>query len=106
MSQADVFRQYADEAMRCAHQAQTEKEKQDLFDLAHTWTRAALRSEITIHGRGVRPLALLISADGIPRGLPQLPQPLAPRPRWKPRRRGPAGFLLRRIADRVAILHL
>jgi hypothetical protein len=55
MSQADVFRQYADEAMRCAHQAQTEKEKQDLFDLAHTWAQAALRSEVKIEGRGVVP---------------------------------------------------
>ena len=55
MSQADVFRQYAEETMRCAHEAQTEKEKQDLFDLAHTWAQAAWRSEVTMQGRGAVP---------------------------------------------------
>jgi hypothetical protein len=43
MSESDQFQQYADEAMRWACRAKTEKEKQ--ADLARTWTRAALQSE-------------------------------------------------------------
>jgi hypothetical protein len=55
MSQADEFRQYAEEALLCARQSTSEKERQDLLDLARTWTQAALRSEIKIEGRGVVP---------------------------------------------------
>ena len=43
MSQADEFRQYAEEAMRDAYQSKSEKEKEALIDLAHTWAQAALR---------------------------------------------------------------
>ena len=45
MSKADQFRQYAEEAMRWARQAKTEKEKQAYIDLARTWTQAAVQSE-------------------------------------------------------------
>jgi hypothetical protein len=45
MSKADQFRQYAEEALRWACQAKTEKEKQVYIDLARTWTQAAVQSE-------------------------------------------------------------
>ena len=43
MSQADEFRQYAEDAMRDAYQSKSEKEKEALIDLAHTWAQAAFR---------------------------------------------------------------
>ena len=48
MSEADQFRQYAQEAMRWAHQAKTEKEKRALLELARTWSQAALESDSTV----------------------------------------------------------
>jgi hypothetical protein len=45
MSKADQFQQYAEEAMRWARQAKTEKEKQAYIDLARTWTQAVVQSE-------------------------------------------------------------
>jgi hypothetical protein len=48
MSQADQFRQYAEEALRGAHQSKTEKNKQALIELARTWTQGALQSESTM----------------------------------------------------------
>ena len=45
MSQADQFRQYAEEALRWAYQSKTEKNKQALIMLARTWTQAAVQSE-------------------------------------------------------------
>jgi hypothetical protein len=45
MSNAEQFRQYAEEALFWARQAKTEKEKQAYADLALTWTRAAVQSE-------------------------------------------------------------
>jgi hypothetical protein len=48
MSKADQFWQYAEEAMRWARQAKTEKEKQSLIELARTWTQAAACSEGTV----------------------------------------------------------
>jgi hypothetical protein len=45
MSSADEFRHYADEALRRALQCQTEKEQRALFDLALTWTQAALKAD-------------------------------------------------------------
>ena len=45
MSQADQFRQYAEEALRWAYQSKTEKNKQALILLARTWTQAAQRSD-------------------------------------------------------------
>jgi hypothetical protein len=45
MSDADLFRQYAKEAMCGSAEATTENEKQGLLDLACTWVQAALASE-------------------------------------------------------------
>jgi hypothetical protein len=41
------FRQYAEEALRWAHQSKNEKEKEALIDLARTWMQATLESEST-----------------------------------------------------------
>jgi hypothetical protein len=46
-AKADEFRQYAEEALRWAHQSKTEKEKEALIDLARTWMQATLESEST-----------------------------------------------------------
>jgi len=48
MSEADQFRQYAEEAKRWVRQSKTENEKQVLIELARTWTQAAAESERTI----------------------------------------------------------
>ena len=48
MSEADQFRQYAQEAMRWARQAKTEKEKRALLELARTWSQAVLESDGTV----------------------------------------------------------
>jgi hypothetical protein len=48
MSEADQFRQYAQEAMRWARQAKTEKEKRALLELVRTWSQAALESDSTV----------------------------------------------------------
>jgi hypothetical protein len=45
MSEASQFRQYADEALRWAAKATTEKEKQSLMQLARTWAEAAAMSQ-------------------------------------------------------------
>ena len=45
MPKTDQFQQYADEAVRWACRAKTEKEKQAYMELARTWTRAALQSK-------------------------------------------------------------
>ncbi len=45
MSEIDQFWQYAREAMLSVGYAKTDEEKQDLIELAQTWTQAAL------HGR-------------------------------------------------------
>jgi hypothetical protein len=42
MSITDQFWQYANEAILLADNAETDEEKQTLFDLARTWTKAAL----------------------------------------------------------------
>jgi hypothetical protein len=41
MSDADLFRQYAKEAMRAASKSTSEDEGRALIDLACTWARAA-----------------------------------------------------------------
>jgi hypothetical protein len=46
-AKSDEFRQYAEEALRWAHQSKTEKEKEALIDLARTWMQATLESEST-----------------------------------------------------------
>jgi hypothetical protein len=48
MLQAHQFWQYAEEAMRSARHAKTDKDKRALLDLARTWSQAALRSESTV----------------------------------------------------------
>ena len=45
MSEADLFRQYAKEAMHEAAKATSENEKRTLIDLACTWSQAAVMSE-------------------------------------------------------------
>jgi len=47
MSSDSEFRRYAEEALRWAREAKSEKEKEKetLLDLAHTWMQAALQSE-------------------------------------------------------------
>ncbi len=44
MSKADEFCHFADVALRRAAQSKSEKEQQVLFNLALTWTQAALRA--------------------------------------------------------------
>ena len=48
MSEADQFREYAQEALLWACQSKTEKEKRDLLELARTWSQAALESGSTV----------------------------------------------------------
>jgi hypothetical protein len=45
MSEADLFRQYAKEAMRESSTVTSKNEKQSLTDLACTWMQAALMSD-------------------------------------------------------------
>jgi hypothetical protein len=45
MTEADLFRQYAKDAMRSSSQSTNENEKRDLLDLACTWAQAALMSQ-------------------------------------------------------------
>jgi hypothetical protein len=52
MSDADLFRQYAKEAMHVSSEATSENEKQTLIELACTWAQAALMSE-KVSGVGV-----------------------------------------------------
>jgi hypothetical protein len=42
MSKTDEFWQYAKEAILSASDAKTDEDRQGLFDLARTWTQAAL----------------------------------------------------------------
>jgi anaerobic glycerol-3-phosphate dehydrogenase len=45
MSKSNHFRQYAEEAMRSAHQSKIQDEKEAFIELARTWTAAAVQSE-------------------------------------------------------------
>jgi hypothetical protein len=45
MSEADLFRQYAKEAIRGSSKTTNENEKRSLIDLACIWAQAALMSE-------------------------------------------------------------
>jgi hypothetical protein len=47
MSKSDEFRRYAEEAMRWAREAKTEKDKAILIDIARTWITAATYREDT-----------------------------------------------------------
>jgi hypothetical protein len=48
MSEADLFRQYAKEAMHESSTVTGENEKESLIDLACTWVQAALMSDRVI----------------------------------------------------------
>jgi hypothetical protein len=54
MSDASVFRLFAEEAMRGAANAPNEDEKRALEELSCTWAQAALMSD-GVFGRGVPP---------------------------------------------------
>jgi hypothetical protein len=45
MSEADQFRQYAEEALRWALASTAEKERLSLMELARTWAQAAIASD-------------------------------------------------------------
>jgi hypothetical protein len=45
MSEADQFREYAQEALQWASGSTIEKEKRTLLELARTWSQAALESD-------------------------------------------------------------
>jgi hypothetical protein len=45
MTKADEFREYAEETLRWAYQANTAETKQAMLDLSYTWMQAALESE-------------------------------------------------------------
>jgi hypothetical protein len=51
MPTVDLFRQYAEEALRLAVQSKNEKEQLALIELVRTWTQAA---EATSQGAGVK----------------------------------------------------
>ncbi len=46
MTEAKEFWQFAKEAMQCASQSKDEDEKLNFMDLASTWARAALTSQM------------------------------------------------------------
>jgi hypothetical protein len=45
MTTADEYQQYAEECVRAASEAETEKERKAFLDMARAWTQAALRIE-------------------------------------------------------------
>jgi hypothetical protein len=57
MSVTDQFWQYANEAVLAACDAESDHEKQDLLDLARTWTQAALIERRTQANTGSMALA-------------------------------------------------
>ncbi len=54
MTDVDQFWLYAKEAMLLASDAETEQEKQTLFDLARTWAQAALLERASSGGHDSR----------------------------------------------------
>ena len=46
MTEAEEFRRYAEEALKCASQSKDEIEKRDLVGLASTWAKAAIASQM------------------------------------------------------------
>jgi hypothetical protein len=74
MSSADLFRRYADEALRRAMQCQTEKEQRALFDLALTWTQAALKAD-SVEPRAPVARSVPSAASSIPGG--RMPAPMS-----------------------------
>jgi hypothetical protein len=59
MSKTDQFWRYAKEAVLLANTAETDEEKQTLFDLARIWTQAALleRASSRDHDSQAEPIA-------------------------------------------------
>lgn len=57
MSKANEFWQYAEEAILSAHHAQSDEERRALFDLARTWTQAALIERHARSGTDTLPIA-------------------------------------------------
>ena len=51
MSETDQYWRYAKEAVLLASTAETDEEKQGLFDLARTWTQAALQERASSNDR-------------------------------------------------------
>jgi hypothetical protein len=49
LPETDEFWQYAKEALLSACHAKTDEDKQDLLDLARTWTQAALQQRQTFN---------------------------------------------------------
>jgi hypothetical protein len=58
MSEANQFRQYAEEALRWVSQSTTEEEKRTLTELACMWAQAALQSERIFGGNDSPPKAV------------------------------------------------
>jgi hypothetical protein len=54
MSEANQFRQYAEEALRWVSQSRTEEEKQTLTELACMWAQAAAESERPVAANRVK----------------------------------------------------
>jgi hypothetical protein len=50
-AKADEFRQYAEEALRLAHQSKTEKDKEALIDRARMWMQAPWRVKACRRGQ-------------------------------------------------------
>jgi hypothetical protein len=57
MTESKLFRQYAKEAIHWASKVISENEKQNLIDLACTWSQAALISE-----RALEPSFIFVAA--------------------------------------------
>jgi len=57
MSITDQFWQYAKEAILSAYGAEPEKDRQDLIDLARTWTQAALVERRSVVARDTKTAA-------------------------------------------------
>jgi hypothetical protein len=54
MSKSNHFRQYAEEAMRSAHQSKIQEEKEAFIELARTWTAAVYRANGSLSSAAVR----------------------------------------------------
>jgi hypothetical protein len=59
MGEADLFRQYAKEAMHLASEVANENEKRTLVDVAYTWALAGLMSDRVLGSSFVSSLAAL-----------------------------------------------
>jgi hypothetical protein len=48
MTTADEFRQYANECLQWADEAETDDQRQSFLDMARDWTLAAMRLEVAM----------------------------------------------------------